>query len=72
MKPTACSSDVLILCVFIKDYKDHGDYWRANYETIDDPKYAYTRDELMTDVRRIYTEVCLICLFFVCLFFFFY
>ncbi|KAM9493763.1 angiotensin-converting enzyme 2 [Clarias gariepinus] len=41
----------------LNNYKDHGDYWRANYETIDDPKYAYTRDELMTDVRRIYTEI---------------
>lgn len=42
---------------FPKDYKDYGDYWRANYETIDEPKYSYTRDELMADVRRIYNEV---------------
>ncbi|XP_060715266.1 angiotensin-converting enzyme 2 [Tachysurus vachellii] len=41
----------------LNNYKDHGDYWRANYETIDEPKYSYTRDELMTDVRRIYTEI---------------
>uniref|UniRef100_A0A4W4EFY7 Angiotensin-converting enzyme n=1 Tax=Electrophorus electricus TaxID=8005 RepID=A0A4W4EFY7_ELEEL len=41
----------------LNDYKDHGDYWRANYETIDEPKYSYNRDELMTDVRRIYHEI---------------
>ncbi|KAI5629870.1 angiotensin-converting enzyme 2 isoform X1, partial [Silurus asotus] len=41
----------------LNNYTDYGDYWRANYETIDDPKYSYTRDELMTDVRRIYNEI---------------
>ncbi|KAK3509880.1 hypothetical protein QTP70_018499, partial [Hemibagrus guttatus] len=41
----------------LNNYKDHGDYWRANYETIDEPKYSYTGDELMTDVRRIYNEI---------------
>lgn len=53
--------DLLILSAlfshYLKDYKDYGDYWRANYETVDEPKYSYTRDELMTDVRRIYNEV---------------
>ncbi|XP_060767555.1 angiotensin-converting enzyme 2 isoform X1 [Neoarius graeffei] len=41
----------------LNNYKDHGDYWRANYETIDNPKYSYTRDELMADVKRIYDEI---------------
>ncbi|XP_076880059.1 angiotensin-converting enzyme 2 isoform X2 [Brachyhypopomus gauderio] len=41
----------------LNGYKDHGDYWRANYETIDEPKYTYTREKLMTDVRSIYNEI---------------
>ncbi|XP_062845892.1 angiotensin-converting enzyme 2 [Trichomycterus rosablanca] len=41
----------------LNNYQDYGDYWRANYETIDESKYSYTRDELMTDVRRIYKEI---------------
>ncbi|XP_017550079.2 angiotensin-converting enzyme 2 [Pygocentrus nattereri] len=41
----------------LNNYKDYGDYWRANYETIDEPIYSYTRDELMTDVRSIYHEI---------------
>uniref|UniRef100_A0A3B3SRS3 Angiotensin-converting enzyme n=1 Tax=Paramormyrops kingsleyae TaxID=1676925 RepID=A0A3B3SRS3_9TELE len=39
------------------NYADYGDYWRGNYETTDDGKYSYTRDELMSDVRRIYQEI---------------
>lgn len=39
-------------------FKDYGDYWRYNYETFeDDPKYKYTRDELMADVRSLYQEI---------------
>lgn len=38
-------------------FKDYGDYWRWNYETIEEGKYRYTRDELMDDVRQIYKEV---------------
>ncbi|XP_036397289.1 angiotensin-converting enzyme 2 [Megalops cyprinoides] len=41
----------------LNGYADYGDYWRGNYETIDDGKYKYTRNELMTDVRRIYQEI---------------
>ncbi|XP_041115054.1 angiotensin-converting enzyme 2 [Polyodon spathula] len=38
-------------------YKDYGDYWRGNYETQDkDFPYAYTRDQLMQDVRDLYKE----------------
>lgn len=43
--------------LFIKDYADHGDYWRGDYETTDEPKYSYTRDQVMEDARRIYKEV---------------
>ncbi|XP_048835406.1 angiotensin-converting enzyme 2 isoform X1 [Brienomyrus brachyistius] len=41
----------------LNGYADYGDYWRGNYETNDDGKYSYTRDELMSDVRRIYQEI---------------
>nr|XP_029499314.1 angiotensin-converting enzyme 2-like [Oncorhynchus nerka] len=41
----------------LNDYEDYGDYWRSNYETIDDSPYNYSRGQLMTDVRRIYKEV---------------
>uniref|UniRef100_A0A8B9H7K5 Angiotensin-converting enzyme n=1 Tax=Astyanax mexicanus TaxID=7994 RepID=A0A8B9H7K5_ASTMX len=41
----------------LNNYKDYGDYWRANYETEDEPKYSYSRDELMRDVRSIYSEI---------------
>ncbi|XP_030642567.1 angiotensin-converting enzyme 2-like [Chanos chanos] len=41
----------------LNGYADYGDYWRSNYETIDEGVYKYTRDELMTDVRRIYQEI---------------
>uniref|UniRef100_A0A8B9H8F6 Angiotensin-converting enzyme n=1 Tax=Astyanax mexicanus TaxID=7994 RepID=A0A8B9H8F6_ASTMX len=34
----------------LNNYKDYGDYWRANYETEDEPKYSYSRDELMRDL----------------------
>lgn len=43
--------------LFIKDYADHGDYWRGDYETTDEAKYSYTRDQVMEDARRIYKEV---------------
>uniref|UniRef100_A0A8C7T150 Angiotensin-converting enzyme n=1 Tax=Oncorhynchus mykiss TaxID=8022 RepID=A0A8C7T150_ONCMY len=41
----------------LNDYEDYGDYWRSNYETIDDSPYNYARGQLMTDVRRIYKEI---------------
>uniref|UniRef100_A0A4W5PH88 Angiotensin-converting enzyme n=1 Tax=Hucho hucho TaxID=62062 RepID=A0A4W5PH88_9TELE len=41
----------------LNGYEDYGDYWRSNYETIDDSPYNYARGQLMTDVRRIYKEV---------------
>uniref|UniRef100_A0AAY4C5X9 Angiotensin-converting enzyme n=1 Tax=Denticeps clupeoides TaxID=299321 RepID=A0AAY4C5X9_9TELE len=42
----------------LNGFKDYGDYWRWNYETIeDDDEFKYTRDELMTDVRNIYNEI---------------
>uniref|UniRef100_A0A8C9WGU1 Angiotensin-converting enzyme n=1 Tax=Scleropages formosus TaxID=113540 RepID=A0A8C9WGU1_SCLFO len=41
----------------LNGYADYGDYWRANYETIDEGNYSYTRDDLMADVRRIYKEI---------------
>ncbi|RXM32683.1 Angiotensin-converting enzyme 2 [Acipenser ruthenus] len=41
----------------LNKYKDYGDYWRGNYETLDkDFPYAYTRDQLMEDVRDLYKE----------------
>ncbi|KAK6486886.1 angiotensin-converting enzyme 2 [Huso huso] len=41
----------------INKYKDYGDYWRGNYETLDkDFPYAYTGDQLMEDVRDLYKE----------------
>ncbi|XP_030627971.1 angiotensin-converting enzyme 2 [Chanos chanos] len=41
----------------LNGYADYGDYWRGNYETVDEPQYAYTRDDVMKDVRRIYQEI---------------
>uniref|UniRef100_A0A674BAF4 Angiotensin-converting enzyme n=1 Tax=Salmo trutta TaxID=8032 RepID=A0A674BAF4_SALTR len=41
----------------LNGYEDYGDYWRSNYETIDDSPYNYARGQLMTDVRRIYKEI---------------
>lgn len=39
-------------------FLDYGDYWRYNYETFeDDPKYKYTRNDLMNDVRSLYHQV---------------
>ncbi|XP_063068775.1 angiotensin-converting enzyme 2 [Engraulis encrasicolus] len=40
----------------LNGFKDYGDYWRWNYETLEEGKYNYTRDQLMDDVRRIYQE----------------
>ncbi|KAL2087768.1 hypothetical protein ACEWY4_016596 [Coilia grayii] len=40
----------------LNGFKDYGDYWRWNYETLEDGEYNYTRDQLMEDVRRIYNE----------------
>jgi len=42
---------------FLKEYEDHGDYWRGDYETIDGPVYSYSRDQVMEDARRVYMEV---------------
>ncbi|XP_064167231.1 angiotensin-converting enzyme 2 [Anguilla rostrata] len=41
----------------LNGYEDYGDNWRGNYETMDEGKYRYTRDELMQDVHQIYTEI---------------
>ncbi|XP_062383780.1 angiotensin-converting enzyme 2 [Sardina pilchardus] len=41
----------------LNGFKDYGDYWRWNYETIEEGKYKYTRDELMDDVRQVYKEI---------------
>ncbi|KAM6977897.1 angiotensin-converting enzyme 2 [Aplochiton taeniatus] len=42
----------------LNGYEDYGAYWRSNYETVeDDPKYLYTRDQIMEDVRSIYKQI---------------
>ncbi|XP_068614895.1 angiotensin-converting enzyme 2-like [Brachionichthys hirsutus] len=42
----------------LNGFEDYGDYWRFNYETIEeDPEYKYTRDRLMEDVQSIYYEI---------------
>uniref|UniRef100_A0A672T8C5 Angiotensin-converting enzyme n=1 Tax=Sinocyclocheilus grahami TaxID=75366 RepID=A0A672T8C5_SINGR len=41
----------------LNNYEDHGDYWRGDYETIDEPEYSYSRDQVMEDARRIYQEI---------------
>uniref|UniRef100_A0A671P0S0 Angiotensin-converting enzyme n=1 Tax=Sinocyclocheilus anshuiensis TaxID=1608454 RepID=A0A671P0S0_9TELE len=41
----------------LNNYEDHGDYWRGDYETIDEPEYSYSRDQVMEDARRIYKEI---------------
>ncbi|XP_042345477.1 angiotensin-converting enzyme 2 [Plectropomus leopardus] len=39
-------------------FEDYGSYWRYNYETIEeDPRFYYTRDELMDDVRDVYRQI---------------
>lgn len=50
----SCSLNFLF---FLKEYEDHGDYWRGDYETIDGPEYSYSRDQVMEDARRVYKEV---------------
>ncbi|KAF4107393.1 angiotensin-converting enzyme 2 [Onychostoma macrolepis] len=41
----------------LNNYEDHGDFWRGDYETIDEPEYSYSRDQVMKDTRRIYQEI---------------
>ncbi|XP_034077122.1 angiotensin-converting enzyme 2 isoform X1 [Gymnodraco acuticeps] len=42
----------------LNGFEDYGSYWRYNYETIEeDPKYKYTSDQLMGDVRSVYKEI---------------
>ncbi|XP_051531994.1 angiotensin-converting enzyme 2-like [Myxocyprinus asiaticus] len=41
----------------LNNYADYGDYWRGDYETNDEPKYSYTRDQVLEDARRIYKEI---------------
>ncbi|KAL3065699.1 hypothetical protein OYC64_015786 [Pagothenia borchgrevinki] len=42
----------------LNGFEDYGSYWRYNYETIEEePKYKYTRDQLMGDVRSVYKEI---------------
>nr|QMQ39211.1 angiotensin-converting enzyme 2 [Rhinolophus sinicus]QMQ39220.1 angiotensin-converting enzyme 2 [Rhinolophus sinicus] len=38
-------------------YEDYGDYWRRDYETEESPGPGYSRDQLMKDVERIFTEI---------------
>ncbi|XP_068174496.1 angiotensin-converting enzyme 2 [Antennarius striatus] len=39
-------------------FEDYGDYWRTNYETIEeDPTYKYTSDMLMEDVQSVYYKI---------------
>ncbi|XP_038658667.1 angiotensin-converting enzyme 2 isoform X3 [Scyliorhinus canicula] len=38
-------------------YDDYGDYWRGNYETDDVGKYAYSREDLLTDVNSLLNKV---------------
>ncbi|KAM9860403.1 angiotensin-converting enzyme 2 [Aulostomus maculatus] len=42
----------------LNGFEDYGDYWRYNYETIDeDSPFNYTGDQLMEDVRSIYRQI---------------
>ncbi|XP_062907356.1 angiotensin-converting enzyme 2 isoform X1 [Mobula hypostoma] len=41
----------------LNGYEDYGDYWRHNYETTGTGKFAYTSNELMTDVERLLKEI---------------
>uniref|UniRef100_A0A8C9WWT5 Angiotensin-converting enzyme n=1 Tax=Sander lucioperca TaxID=283035 RepID=A0A8C9WWT5_SANLU len=42
----------------LNGFEDYGAYWRYNYETIEEEvQYQYTRDDLMKDVRSIYSEI---------------
>ncbi|XP_041066850.1 angiotensin-converting enzyme 2 [Carcharodon carcharias] len=38
-------------------YEDYGDYWRGNYETDDDEEYAYSRKDLLRDVKSLFGEI---------------
>ncbi|XP_069746369.1 angiotensin-converting enzyme 2 isoform X2 [Narcine bancroftii] len=38
-------------------YNDYGDYWRQNYQTTGTVQFAYTRDELVTDVEQLLKEI---------------
>ncbi|KAL1265889.1 hypothetical protein QQF64_003916 [Cirrhinus molitorella] len=41
----------------LNNYEDHGDYWRGDYETFDEPIYSYSRDQVIEDARRVYQEI---------------
>ncbi|XP_072321392.1 angiotensin-converting enzyme 2 [Eucyclogobius newberryi] len=42
----------------LNGFEDYGAYWRYNYETIEEePPFTYTREELMHDVRKIYSQI---------------
>ncbi|XP_055500738.1 angiotensin-converting enzyme 2 [Leucoraja erinacea] len=41
----------------LNGYDDYGDYWRSNYETNGEGKFAYSRNDLMTDVERLLQEI---------------
>ncbi|KAG7482030.1 angiotensin-converting enzyme 2 [Solea senegalensis] len=42
----------------LNGFKDYGEYWRSNYETMEeDSKYKYTPDQLMEDSKSIYLQI---------------
>uniref|UniRef100_A0A8C5LTG2 Angiotensin-converting enzyme n=1 Tax=Leptobrachium leishanense TaxID=445787 RepID=A0A8C5LTG2_9ANUR len=41
----------------LNGYRDYGDYWRGNYETLDTGRYGYSRDKLIEDVERTFQEI---------------
>uniref|UniRef100_A0A672T819 Angiotensin-converting enzyme n=1 Tax=Sinocyclocheilus grahami TaxID=75366 RepID=A0A672T819_SINGR len=41
----------------LNNYEDHGDYWRGDYETIDEPEYSYSRDQVMEDASHVFSLI---------------
>ncbi|XP_043928727.1 angiotensin-converting enzyme 2-like [Protopterus annectens] len=41
----------------LNGYSDLGDYWRANYQTHESGKYAYSRDNLLRDVEETFKQI---------------
>lgn len=40
-----------------QDYEDYGDYWRGDYEAEGTGGYDYSRNQLIEDVERTFSEV---------------
>ncbi|XP_053562054.1 angiotensin-converting enzyme 2 [Bombina bombina] len=40
----------------LNNYADYGDYWRGNYETLSNGKYAYSREDLKMDAEKTFYE----------------